>query len=374
MIVLIPAYRPDDRLLALVEGLRSARRDLTIVVVDDGSGPDFAEVFARAGQAGAEVIHHGENCGKGAALRTGFAYARTHHRAMGVVTADADGQHRVGDILRVARALEETGNLVLGVREFSGQVPLRSQIGNDVTAVLFRLSTGWNLADTQTGLRGHPAHLLEWLGTIPGERYEYELNVLLGAARADLDHEEVPVETVYEAGNTSSHFRPVRDSLRIYAPLLAFSGASLVSFGVDFAALLVLQPHFTGLLAPVVLARVLSASVNHGLNRRVFRARRGTVARSALRYTALALGMLIASWAALSGLTSLGLPLWASKVIGEGGLYVVSYRIQQKLVFAPMTPGRGEQAEDAPLTIRSECLLPQSPGSPTPHTRRIIEG
>ncbi|MDN5964113.1 MAG: GtrA family protein [Actinomyces sp.] len=166
----------------------------------------------------------------------------------------------------------------------------------------------------------------------------------------------------------------MRDSLRIYAQLLAFSGASLVSFGVDLAALLVLQPHFTELLAPVVLARVLSASVNHGLNRRVLRARRGAIARSALRHTALALGMLIASWAALSGLTSVGLPLWASKVIGEGGLYVVSYRIQQKLVFAPMTPGRGEQAEDAPLTIRSECLLPQSPGSPTPHTRRIIEG
>ncbi|MDN6429249.1 MAG: glycosyltransferase family 2 protein [Propionibacterium sp.] len=206
MIVLIPAYRHDDRLLALIEGLRSARRHLAIVVVDDGSGPDFAEVFDRAGQAGAEVVHHGENCGKGAALRTGFVYARTHHRAMGVVTADADGQHRVGDILRVARALEETGNLVPGVREFSGQVPLRSQVGNDVTAILFRLSTGWNLADTRTGLRGHPVHLLEWLGTTPGERYEYELTVLLGAARAHLDHEEVPVETVYEAGNTSSHF------------------------------------------------------------------------------------------------------------------------------------------------------------------------
>lgn len=431
MIVLIPAFRPDERLVALVTGLLSARRDLAVVVVDDGSGPDFAEVFAQAAEGGADVLHLSVNRGKGAALRTGFEHARTSHPGSGVVTADADGQHRVGDILRVAHALEETGTLVLGVREFSGEVPLRSQIGNDVTALLFRLSTGWNLADTQTGLRGHPAEQLEWLVGISGDRYEYELNVLLSATRSHLPSEQVPIETVYDTGNTSSHFRPVRDSLRIYAPLLAFSASSLAAFGVDLAVLLLLRPFFSGLLLPVICARIVSATVNHGLNRRIFRARKGTAARSGLRYGFLAIALVGASWGALTALTWLGLPLWAAKVVGDGGLYLLSFRVQQRFVFTPEAPraqprstrspspvGPGEAGSSgvpersrqptgrpgrssrpgppipavpaeptaavvawptatttgADLTARSRCVLPQPRSSPSVQAQRIIGG
>lgn len=434
MIVLIPAFRPDERLVALVTGLLSARRDLAVVVVDDGSGPDFAEVFAQAAEGGADVLHLSVNRGKGAALRTGFEHARTSYPGSGVVTADADGQHRVGDILRVAHALEEKGTLVLGVREFSGEVPLRSQIGNDVTALLFRLSTGWNLADTQTGLRGHPAEQLEWLVGISGDLYEYELNVLLSAARSHLPSEQVPIETVYDTGNTSSHFRPVRDSLRIYAPLLAFSASSLAAFGVDLAVLLLLRPFFSGLLLPVICARIVSATVNHGLNRRIFRARKGTAARSGLRYGFLAIALVGASWGALTALTWLGLPLWAAKVVGDGGLYLLSFRVQQRFVFTPEAPsvpphstrparsGPSEQRSGAApsgvpgpsrqptghsglssqqgtpvlptpgervgpvvawptatttgadLTARSRCVLPQPRSSPSVQVRRIIGG
>lgn len=399
MIVLIPAFRPDERLLALVTGLRRARRDLLVVVVDDGSGPDSAHLFAGAAERGAEVLHLAANRGKGAALRTGFEHVRRHHPGSDVVTADADGQHRVGDILRVVHTLEEAGTLVLGVREFSGEVPLRSQIGNDITALLFRLSTGWNLADTQTGLRGHPAEQLDWLVGIPGDRYEYELNVLLSAARAHLPSEQVPIETVYDRGNATSHFRAVRDSLRIFAPLVAFSASSLAAFGVDLAVLLFLRPFFSGLLLPVIGARLVSATVNHGLNRRIFRARKGTAARTGLRYGLLALAMVGASWGALTVLTTLGLPLWAAKVVGDGGLYLLSFRVQERFVFAPGPPRSVQSRRPGPLpprtptgptgarvarttgagaardlTTRSTCVPPQLRNSSTVRVQRIIEG
>lgn len=333
MIVLVPAHRPDMRLVALVRSLRTQRPGLDVLVVDDGSGEEFSAVFGTARTAGAQVVHLEVNRGKGAALRIGVEEARLRFPGEDVVTADADGQHRVEDVLRVADAVESSGTMVLGVRGPSPDVPLRSRVGNRLTAFLFRLSTGWDLRDTQTGLRGYPADLLEWVGAVPGQRYEYELNVLLRAAREHLPVVEVPIGTVYEPGNPTSHFRPLRDSARIYAPLLAFSASSLVSSGVDLGVLVLLRPLSTGLLLPVVGARIISAGVNHALNRRVFHAPPGSARRTGLRYALLAVAMVVASWLALTVLTAWDLPLVVAKVVGDGTLYLVSFHLQRRLVF-----------------------------------------
>lgn len=126
--------------------------------------------------AGAEVLTHPVNRGKGAALRTGFAHIRAHHPGEPVVCADSDGQHTLLDILRVAAAIDDEVDMVLGVRRFTGRVPLRSRVGNLFTAGLFALVTGHWIADTQTGLRGYPHRQLDWLADVPGDRFEYELN------------------------------------------------------------------------------------------------------------------------------------------------------------------------------------------------------
>ena len=120
MIVLIPAYEPDHRLVGLVDELHDAGQ--RVVVVDDGSGPAYAAVFEAVRRRGGTVLTHPVNRGKGAALKTGFQYAGGDD----VVCADADGQHRVEDILRVAAQVERTGRTTLGVRQFTGPVPLRS--------------------------------------------------------------------------------------------------------------------------------------------------------------------------------------------------------------------------------------------------------
>ena len=333
LVVLIPAYKPDERLAVLVARLRGARRDCAVLVVDDGSGPQYAPFFSAARARGAEVISSPVNQGKGQALRTGLAHAAATWPEADVVCADADGQHTPSDIEAVAERVRETGHMTLGVRRFTGPVPLRSRIGNDVTALLFRGATGWRLGDTQTGLRGYPAGQLAWLQEVPGDRYEYELSALLRAHELGMAVEQVEITTVYEPGNTSSHFRPVQDSARIYAPLLRFMGASLASFGIDWLGVMVIFPMTGSLLAAVVGARLVSGTANFFMNRRVFRAQRGTVVRTAVRYAVLAVSLLAASYLALKALTAVGIPLGIAKVLGDGAIYVASYMAQRRLVF-----------------------------------------
>lgn len=333
LVVLIPAYQPDERLPRLVARLRGQDPGCAVLVVDDGSGPDYAGVFAAARARGAEIVTRTVNQGKGEALRRGLARAASHWPRADVVCADADGQHTPADIAAVAARVRATGRMTLGVRRFTGPVPLRSRIGNDVTALLFRAATGWALGDTQTGLRGYPAGRLDWLQEVAGDRYEYELAALLRAHDLGMEVEEMEIATVYEPGNTSSHFRPLHDSLRIYAPLLAFMGASLAGFAIDWLGVMVIVALGGDLLVAALGARILSGTANFLLNRRVFRAAPGTVGRTALRYTTLALALVGASYMALWALTGLGVPLGLAKIIGDTSIYLVSYIVQRRLVF-----------------------------------------
>jgi glycosyltransferase involved in cell wall biosynthesis len=231
MIVLVPVYQPGLPLLALVAELRSAAPGVVIVLVDDGSAPASGRVLDEARNLGCTVLRHPANRGKGRALKTGFAYIAAEYPGQDVVCADADGQHHATDILRVAEQVALTGRMVLGVRRFTGAVPLRSRVGNTVTRVLFKTVTGRGVQDTQTGMRGYPATLLDWLCRVPGERFEYEMNVLLDAVRAGHPIEQTVVATTYLADNASSHFSSLTDSARIYWPLLQFAASSLLPGG-----------------------------------------------------------------------------------------------------------------------------------------------
>jgi glycosyltransferase involved in cell wall biosynthesis len=229
MIVLVPAYQPGHPLLTLVTELRDAAPGTGVVVVDDGSAPASAQVLDAVRDLGCTVLRHATNRGKGAALKTGFRHVAAAHPGHDVVCADADGQHAVADILRVADHVRRTGRMTLGVRGFEGDVPLRSRFGNGVTRLLFRAATGHPVRDTQTGLRAYPAGLLDWLQSVPGERFEYEMNLLLHAARDGHPIDETVIATTYVDDNASSHFGPLTDSARIYGPLLRFAASSLLT-------------------------------------------------------------------------------------------------------------------------------------------------
>lgn len=337
MYVLIPAYQPDARLPRLILELHRADPSTKIVVVDDGSGQKFSDIFEASATAGAHVISYENNRGKGYALREGFTWIRDVAGDLSecVVTADADGQHTLNDIFRVGRTCTDTGKSVLGVREFVGHVPARSRIGNTATSALFWLATGWKLKDTQTGLRAFPVALLPALLEVQGDRYEYELRVLLHLAKFRHPVTQIPIETIYEAGNPTSHFRPLQDSARIWAPLLKFAASSGVATIIDYVLVLVLNALTGALFFPVIAARLVSASVNFAMNRRVFEATGVPLRRSALRYAALAVAVIAGSYTILAVLTGIGMPLWIAKIIADTTMYLVSYSAQSRYVFAP---------------------------------------
>jgi putative flippase GtrA len=335
VIVLVPAYEPDERLVDLVAALHQAAPTLRTVIVDDGSGPSYAQVFAAARALGATVLGWPENRGKAAALRAGFAWAQRELPGHDVVCADCDGQHGPADVLRVAGALRPGDTMVLGVRRFTGRVPARSRLGNAVTRAAFRAATGAPVTDTQTGLRAYPASVLGWARQVPGERFAYELELLLHAAREGRTVREVEIATIYLEGNASSHFRPLVDSAQVYLPLVRFSLASLTGFVVDTVVLLTLHGLTGAMLPSVVVARVTSAAANFLVNRRLVFARDGghRLRPAAARYAVLAVGLLAASYGMLRALTGAGVPLLAAKVVTDASLFAVSFVVQRRFVF-----------------------------------------
>ena len=336
MTILIPAYEPDHRLVDLVVELRRLAPGQDLLIVDDGSGPAYAPLFAAARRPGVEVLTLPANRGKGHALKAGFAHIRRAGHGDAVVCADSDGQHQPEDILRVAGAIQPR-TVVLGARRFAGPVPARSRLGNAATRWLVTMASGLRVRDTQTGLRGYPPDLLGWLEAIPGERFEYEMSALLDAHRDGLTIAEVPISTVYLDGNASSHFRPLLDSLRVYQPLARFALSSMFAFVLDAVMLLALMSLTGHLLVSVVGARLVSATANFAVNRRlVFASRAGPVrvGPAARRYAALAALLLFANYLLIWVLTTvLGLGLLAAKVLTEATLFLTSFLIQRRHVF-----------------------------------------
>ena len=172
---------------------------------------------------------------------------------------------------------------------------------------------------------------------MPGERFEYELNQLLRAVREGRRLEEVDVATVYLDENASSHFRPVVDSIRVYAQLLAFSASSLLGFLTDTVVLLGLMSLTGSLVVAAVVARLASASLNYEVNRRWVFANAGHRSggwRAAARYAGLASGILVVNVLLLDALVAEVGSVLVAKVATEVVLFVVSFVIQRHVVFA----------------------------------------
>lgn len=332
-IALIPAYEPEPVLTGLVD--RLAEDGFAIVVVDDGSGPAFRSIFETVSSQATVLTHH-VNQGKGQAIRTGLIYIKKHMDPDAViVTVDADGQHKPEDALRICRtAAACPGTLILGGRRFTGNVPLRSRLGNTATRLIYRLATGGSVYDTQTGLRAFHASLTDALLAIPGDRYEYEMNVLLEFPGKGIPIREEEIETIYINENTSSHFNAFRDSLRICAEILRFSAASLAGFAVDYTLYALLLPITGSLALANVGARCVSAFVNFTLNRKFVFGSRDDLLRSALSYGALAAGILAGNTLVLSFLVNrAGMNPLPAKLLTEVFFFTVSYLVQKFVIF-----------------------------------------
>lgn len=384
--IIIPSLNPDKKLIQTVNLLCSAGfRDL--IVVNDGSSPDHTEPFrVLEKQEHCTVLTHPHNRGKGAALKTAFSYLLENRPGLrGVVTVDADGQHMAHDVVNLASLLlqrcdehaarvaetraecvssdghnsgyhkhikVEKVPLIIGVRDFSeSSVPLRSRFGNRTTSMMFRLIFNLKISDTQTGLRAIAAEHLPAFMHLSGDRYEYETNMLLACSRYGIDIEEQTISTVYIDDNAGSHFRPVRDAIRIYMLMFKFIFSSLAATLIDFAAFNVLLNTFdlTGfiesremlIMTATVISRIISSLCNFSFNSTlVFECTKSRFV-TILKYYAICIPQMLVSGILVSFLSGIfsdsNIVAGAIKLIVDIALFLISFRIQRGWVFAEDT-------------------------------------
>ncbi|KKI89330.1 hypothetical protein WQ54_25975 [Bacillus sp. SA1-12] len=346
--IIIPVLNPTENLVEYVHSLLEAGA-AQIIVVNDGSKEELTYIFTQLKKmASCTVLTHDKNKGKGRALKTAFSYFLNHFQDLhGVVTADADGQHSFEDVCKVAKALEnKKGELILGVRDFTGtDVPFRSLIGNRFTSLIFQILYGYKLRDTQTGLRGISKSHLPFLLNIKGERYEYEINMLIHSKKMSLSFFELPIQTIYLDHNAGSHFNSFVDSIKIFIKLISgflhYSYAIILSGIIDIGSFILLAsfllkglPLEARVFYATLVSRMLSSSFNFYMNRKyVFKAGNHFIL-SMLKYYVLCFCIIYASYLLITSANlAIGIPVIIAKICADIILGIASYEIQLHWVF-----------------------------------------
>lgn len=353
-LILIPAYKPDERLTEIAKKLSS---DYNVLVIDDGGGHDFDKVFEDTAEY-ATVLRYEVNRGKGGAMKYGYSkIPELFPDVRYIITADADGQHTPEDIAKVAEAVEEHGGLVLGSREFTGKVPFRSAFGNALTRFVFAIASGTKIRDTQTGLRAFSSEYLDEFANLKGDRYEYEMTQLMYCAEKKIPMTEVGIETIYENDNETSHFNPLKDSFKIYkviylnSTFLKFITSSIFSFLIDFFLYLLLinvvftkeylveSPEFlknllTSASVSMALAWIVSSFVNFILNKKwAFKSDKNFFTALVEYYSLAVISMLIKAFVITPLLKLIRVPDVLTYLIANILMYLMNYFVQKKFVF-----------------------------------------
>ena len=347
--VVIPAYEPPLKFIDYLKNLINGGAN-SVIVVNDGSESKYQNVFDKAKQIdGVTVLEYKKNQGKGYALKYAFSYAKENlDPASVIITADCDGQHSVKDVLRLATTASENPNcLILGARDFSSpNVPSRSRFGNLNTRRMFSLLYGMKITDTQTGLRAFSYNMLDKMISIGGNRFEYEMNMLIISYKHNFEIIEIPIETIYEEKpddvEKRSHFKTITDSAKVWAVLLknvnGYLISGIISAIVEFAIYSLCVYLFfagfleqTNLLLSAITARVLSSIVNFMFNCKIVFNGKGK--STLFKYYTLWACLFISTTVATTYLNVLNIPPVLFKLIVDTILAIISYRVQTVWVF-----------------------------------------
>ena len=338
-VLIIPALNPNKKLISLIDKLIGMGFE-RIVLVDDGSDDEYNEIFEEAYEYGCNIVYHDKNEGKGKAIKAGLKKAvRLYGKNNVFLTLDADGQHLPADVKKVAEVcMANPDKLVLGTRNFKEKnEPWKSKIGNKITSVYFKFETGVKCKDTQTGLRGIPEGLVDLALSAKGERYEYEMNFLVEAAKkTELVY--VDISTVYEDNNKGSHFNPIKDSYRIYEKPIKYTSIAFFSSVADYMLFCVMLYYFRnmgvrGVVLATFLSRIASGGFNFSLNRKICFDSTNSAGSDATRYLELFVGQMCASAILVILLSTIGIKKQIGKIIVDTMLFFVSYKIQKEWVF-----------------------------------------
>jgi len=338
LVILIPAFNPNQNILDLVMGL-SKFNWKEIIIVNDGSVKESHSFFDNLNKIeNVHIINHQINQGKGAALKTGIDYVNnTFTNIDGLITVDSDGQHLVEDIVKIGLEVKNRKNdIIFGVRSFDQNIPFRSKFGNKITQYLLYIFNGISLEDTQTGLRYLPISIFNEFLKLPGNKYEFELECIFTIKKLGYNITQIQIRTVYINDNKDSHFRPLIDSSRIYLVFAKFSFTSLLCFGIDMTIFALLLSYLDSILYATFFARVISGIFNFYLNRNyVFQVnKKNNLFKESISYIILWLILLI-----LSGIIvtiAEGSPAYIIipfKIIVDLILFLLAFYIQKNIIF-----------------------------------------
>jgi glycosyltransferase involved in cell wall biosynthesis len=335
--LLIPAYQPSERLVQLVKTIRGLCPEQRIIVVDDGSDAARSAIFSQILDYNIELLRHPRNLGKGQALKTGFRYwlETSSLNAIGIVTADADGQHLPRDILHISAVFKaHPCTLYLGARKFSKRsTPWRSRVGNKLTTFVLRVVTKIPLRDTQTGLRSIPRNLMATLLKSKTSGYDFELEMLLTAEENKIAIQQIPIRTVYLDDNSASHFNPLIDSIKIYFVFIRFMAISLLSAVIDFTIFFFIYWMKKNIFLAVLLGRILSATFNFKLNHHLAFKSQNKLLPAAIKYASLASFLGLIAYSLIMLIHGLGINVYGSKIVAEIALFILSFSIQRFFIF-----------------------------------------
>lgn len=372
VLVVIPSYNPDTRLIRLLENLKRQQNDCScssgesclpssfdIVIVDDGSDRQCSPIFEEAEEKyGCRILRHAVNLGKGRALKTAFNYfLMTYRDAIGVVTVDSDGQYDAEDVLACVKKFEENPNsLVIGNRQFDDQTePKRNRMLNTLACRMLKAMCGIGVSDSQTGLRGIPAEFVRHLMNVPGERFDFELNMLMESKQENIRVEEIPIKSVDGDSCSVDTLHSLSYLWNISKRFLKFAASSISCFMIDITAFTFFVFLFKRYSLPgfilwaTILSRVLSSLANYLLNRHFVFANPRTKHKyskaTIVKYYMAEAGEMLLSAVLVSVIYRwIGTLETLIKIVVDGTLFFINYPVQQFWVFR-----RKKQAENAAL-------------------------
>lgn len=335
--ILIPSLNPRENIIKIVENLKISGFD-NIFFVDDGSKEETKKNFKVVEeQFGAKVIVHDVNQGKGASLKDGIRYIKDNTDLIGIVTMDSDGQHLVKDVENVVDAMDED-SIVLGVRDFDIKgVPFRSRFGNKISTFYLKIVSGRFIKDTQTGLRGISKKYFENSLEIEGNRYEYEMNILMNWCKdKNCSIKCVPIETVYDGENVS-YFNPIVDSIIIYKEFFKNVISSVICAILDIVLFVLFLNVFKimNVFWSNITARILSGVFDFGINKFwVFKVRDSAKGKQEfIKYLILFIIQMLINSGLVTLLSLISTHVVIIKIIVNTIIYFTNFFIKKRFIF-----------------------------------------
>ncbi len=220
ILIVIPSYNPNFLLVDTIKDLNSfdKTKNLKKIVVNDGSerGLEFYSEILKQPQI--TVLRHSKNLGKGTAIKTGIQHVLDQEPTVQwLITVDSDGQHKGRDVCALIDDItDDPLRAQIGVRLLSSKdTPIRSYIGNLFMRKIFFLLYRFELKDTQSGLRVYPRNAFDLMLKLKSLRYDFEMDAITVLLLNKFHFHQTPISTIYLNKNSSSHFKPITDSVKV---------------------------------------------------------------------------------------------------------------------------------------------------------------